>query len=335
MERLKIEWDLVKDRVGKEIVSIYFGGGTPSLLEKDLECILGWIDKDSSCEITLEANPESLTQDSLNAFWQMGINRLSLGIQSFDDELLQLLKRRHSAKKAKQTIEWAHLAGFTNLSIDLMYDIPKQTMESWEKTLLIVKDLPITHLSLYNLTFEPNTFFHRKKSSFLPLLPNETLSLQLLQRAISSFTSSSLERYEISAFAKNGYYSRHNVGYWIGRPFLGLGPSAFSYEGGRRFQNSANLQQYYQLLNRGQAATVFAETLPFDQKLTELFLMELRLIQGVQMELFQEKHGKIPKEMEEQLKKLTCEGWLEKKQEALCLSKKGLLFYDSVAESLL
>jgi oxygen-independent coproporphyrinogen-3 oxidase len=161
------------------------------------------------------------------------------------------------------------------------------------------------------------------------------LSLQLLQRAISSFTSSSLERYEISAFAKNGYYSRHNVGYWIGRPFLGLGPSAFSYEGGRRFQNSANLQQYYQLLNSGQAATVFAETLPFDQKLTELFLMELRLIQGVQMELFQEKHGKIPKEMEEQLKKLTCEGWLEKKQEALCLSKKGLLFYDSVAESLL
>ncbi len=265
----------------------------------------------------------------------MGINRLSLGIQSFDPSLLRLLNRSHSAKKGLQAIEWANSAGFDNLSIDLMFDLPRQTMESWEKTLSLVKDLPITHLSLYNLTFEENTFFHKKRSMLLPLLPDGALSLQLWEMAISSFSSFSFERYEISAFAKKGLYSRHNVGYWIGRPFLGLGPSAFSYEEGRRFQNRANMDLYYRQLQLHQIPTAFEETLPQPQKLAELFVIELRLIQGVQMEIFQKKQGKIPHELWEKIKKLQQEGWLEEMEGFFRLSKKGLLFYDSVAEELL
>jgi oxygen-independent coproporphyrinogen III oxidase len=335
LKHLKIEWDLLKNQVGKKIQSIYFGGGTPCLLGEDLEQILSWIDKDSSCEITLEANPESCSKASLALFRKMGINRLSLGVQSFDDSLLRVLRRTHTAKKALQSIEWANCVGFDNLSIDLMVDLPTQTMKSWETTLLLLRGLPITHLSLYNLTFEPKTIFERKKETFAPLLPNECLSLKILEKATSFLETLGLHRYEISAFAKKGYHSHHNVGYWIGRPFFGLGPSAFSYLEGKRAQNSPNLQHYYQALQKGSLPLFFEEKLPFPENLKELFVVELRLVQGVDLSLFQKKHGLLLKETLQQIDRLQKENLLEEKMGSIRLTKRGLLFYDSIAVALL
>ncbi len=271
----------------------------------------------------------------MRTFRNLGINRLSLGVQSFDDHLLTILGRRHSAKSALRAIHWADDAGFDNLSIDLMFDIPGQTMESWEQTLAMIKDLPITHLSLYNLVFELNTLFYRRKKRLFPLLPKDSLSIEMWEVAVDFFSSISLERYEISAFAKKGFYSRHNTGYWIGRPFFGLGPSAFSYVNGKRFQNTPHLEHYCQSLQEKKLPISFEETLFYPKNVTELLAVELRLIQGVMINLFQEKHGKLPNETLQILQQLEKKELLEKKEDAYRLSKKGLLFYDTVAADLL
>ena len=342
LSSLNKEWDLRSPLfLGKEIVSIYFGGGTPSLLPaKAIEDILSLIQKgpatiSPTCEITLEANPENVTLARMQEFVKAGINRISMGVQSFDDQLLQILGRTHDSGKAKKALDSIVQAGISNLSIDLMYELPHQTLETWENSLLEVKNLPITHLSLYNLVFEPGTLFHKKSKRLSPTLPSEEDSLQMLNLAVSHLESFGLGRYEISAFSRPGYESLHNVGYWTGRPFLGLGPSAFSYFEGRRFQNIAHLKKYEQALLQNTLPESFEETLPFEQKQKELLAVELRLLRGVDMTLFQEKTGILSPSLESSIENLLTKNWLKKKNERLSLSEEGLLFYDSVASELI
>ncbi len=339
LDALALEWQRQLPLLaGKEIVSIYFGGGTPSLFgPAAIGTILNWIRASfkltPECEITLEANPED--GEKLAAFAAVGINRLSLGVQSLHSPTLHLLGRNHAKGHAERALEAAYNAGILNLSIDLMYDTPEQSLSSFEESLNALKDLPITHLSLYNLTIEPHTLFFKKKEQLTPLLPSPEESLNLLQTAVQKLEEIGLKRYEISAFAKEGCASVHNVGYWTARPFLGFGPSAFSYWEGKRFRNIANLKRYAELLTEGKSPVDFEEALPHPQNILELLAVELRLMRGVSLTDFQARHTPLPAETFQRLSELKTKGWLHQEQDQIRLSDAGLLFYDSVASEII
>jgi oxygen-independent coproporphyrinogen-3 oxidase len=323
-EALQLEWEqqlpLLQD---KEIVSIYFGGGTPSLFSGVGE-VLARIPRSPDCEITIEANPEESTLALFTRLRSLGINRLSLGVQSLDDRSLQTLERIHTAAKAKEAIHMAEQAGFTNVTIDLMYDLPGQTEESWRYTLDQLTDLPIHHLSLYNLTIEPHTAFHKRKVQ----TPPGELSFRLLTTALEKLEQLGLHRYEISAFAKPGYESRHNLGYWTGRPFLGFGPSAFSFWEGERFRNIANLHKYARALKTGQSPVDFRERLPYPANLKEQLAIHLRVKHGVEAKEW-------PPETLLAIERLKGQGFLKVEEERLKLTERGMLFYDTVATDLI
>ena len=329
-EALKKEWGLRKpliDAQKQHLQSIYFGGGTPTLLNPgDIEEILTWILPPPSCEITLEANPENLSLEKMREFRESGINRVSVGVQALDDALLQALSRSHSAEQAQKSVELIARAGIENISIDLMYDLPGQTLKSWEHTLDNALSLPLTHLSLYNLTIEPHTVFYKKRGS-LPLPDSET-SFQMLTTAIEKLENAGFTRYEISAFAKSNQYSRHNTGYWRGRPFLGFGPSAFSYWQGSRFRNRAHLHRYAKSLDAGEDPADFRETLPPHEHLKESLAIGLRLLEGIALQ-------SLPQEIEWRVQNLISEGFLEKTADRLRLTPRGLLFHDTVAEEIM
>lgn len=316
---------------GRSIPSVYFGGGTPSLYgPRRIAQLLDALSLPASCEVTLEANPEEITPELISAYRQAGINRLSIGVQSLDDALLHTLGRSHSAEKACRAIESAYEVGLTNLSIDLMYELPGQTLASFQNTLNRAVSLPITHLSLYNLTIEPGTPFDRKRSQLEPRLPSSEENLALLQMAVATLTTSGMERYEISAFARPGYTSCHNMGYWTARPFWGLGPSAFSYIEGKRFRNHCNLAAYIKTLG-----TDFEELLSYPANLCELLAVELRLLRGVSLTAFQQRHGPLPSSTLKQIDLLVEQDLLKRCEDQVSLSPKGLLFYDSVASEII
>jgi oxygen-independent coproporphyrinogen-3 oxidase len=335
MEGLHREWLLLSKKLkDKELVSLYFGGGTPSLLGPErIGEILDWVK--SSCqmakeaEITLEANPENITVPLIQRFAAVGINRVSIGIQTLDDSLLTTLTRQHSSQRAKEAV-LATAEAIENISIDLMYDLPGQELGSWERTLAEAAKLPIRHLSLYNLTFEPHTPFFKRRESLLKAVPNQETSLQMYEMAVEKLGEAGLAQYEISAFARAGYYSRHNTGYWTGRPFLGLGPSAFSYWEGKRTRNEANLSHYCKKLAEGVSPIDFSEELDPQAKARELFTIQLRLCSGVPLELLASDQESLAT-----LRRLESEGFLHLEEGRACLTKRGRLFYDSLAADLI
>ncbi len=286
-------------------------------------------------EITIEANPENITYDLMKAYYDAGINRVSIGIQTLDDSLLKVLTRSHDAAQAKKAIYETKKAGFDNISIDLMYDLPFQKPHNWKETIHQVKDLPINHLSIYNLTIEPHTGFFKRKEQIQPALPNEEESLEMYESAVSSLKEYGLIQYEISAFARNNRISVHNTGYWTGRDFLGMGPSAFSYVDGKRFHNIAHLNTYTTSLKEGKSPVDFEEKLEDKAKQRELLAIHLRLISGCNLTEFQSKYGQFDQELMNQIQKLVQEGFLERGDEnTLQTTKRGVLFYDHVATEL-
>lgn len=323
---------------GKQLVSIYLGGGTPSLLSPSsvatiLDLFKGQTSPD--CEITLEANPESVSLEKMRALREIGINRLSIGVQSLDDDQLLLLDRRHRATKALKAIEESMNAGIENLSIDLMYDVPGQSLLSWQRTVDRAMSLPISHLSLYNLTFEPQTLFFKKRKELGRIVPSPEESTQMLDYAVASCEASGLKRYEISAFARDGRYSRHNTGYWTGRPFWGLGPSAYSYFEGKRFKNASSFTKWLSSLDEGRSPVDFEEQLPGDAAFRELFAIHIRLLEGIDLSAFIDRHGPLPEGLQDSLDGLCLQGLLSKDNHHLRLTERGLLFYDSIAEEII
>lgn len=325
----------------RKLISIYFGGGTPSLLSpKHIETILDEVTKaivfsPADTEITMEFNPESCSKETFQHFRSAGINRASIGIQSFDDVLLLSLTREHSAQKAREAVLASAESGIDNITIDLMYEIPGQTKKSWQETLQTATALPITHLSLYNLTFEEGTPFYRKKSALSLLLPSDEEAKDMLMDAVLHFEQQGLHRYEISAFAKNGFYSRHNTGYWLGREFFGFGPSAFSYLAGKRLRNTENLKTYLKLCQESGSAIDFEEELEREGKLRELFTISLRLSQGVVIKEFEERFQQLPKKLLEEVAKLEKKDLLRSEGARVTLTEKGQLFFNDVASDLI
>jgi oxygen-independent coproporphyrinogen III oxidase len=323
----------------EEIATIYFGGGTPSLLNKqDLLQIFTRLHNcfniNPHAEITLEANPDDITAERLADWKEAGINRLSIGIQSFFEEDLLWMNRAHNAEQAKTCIILAQQAGFHNLSIDLIYGTPGLTDEKWEKNVAAALDLNIPHLSCYALTVEPGTALqkmiaqHKKEAVDAEKQARHfILLMDWLQRV-------GYEHYEISNFAQPGHRSRHNSAYWGGKKYLGLGPSAHSFNGTGRQWNIANNALYIQSL--GQNKIPFEEeTLTATQRLNEYIMTALRTIEGIDVNLIEKNFGKMTgKELQKNSHKFIGSGKLLMNGRLLQLTREGKLFADGIAADL-
>lgn len=339
LDGLKKEWEQKRPLTqGKNWQSLYFGGGTPSLWPLSCyACLFDALSPPQDIEITLEANPHNLDKEKLRAFKNLGFNRLSFGVQSLDEGELLTLGRAHNANSALSAIEDAYNVGFDNISIDLLFDVPSQTLTSFERTLNKLQTLPITHLSLYNLTFEPHTSFYKHKETLQKQLPSENISTKMYETACKRLSEIGLEQYEISAFAKAGFVSKHNSGYWRSRPFLGLGPSAFSDWNYLRFQNPCSLSKYLKKLEANQDPKDFEEKLPLESALRERLAVQLRLCAGVDLKSFYQTHN-APKtfisQIEKDIEPLISKGLLTASP-TLQLTEKGRLFYNQVAIALI
>jgi oxygen-independent coproporphyrinogen-3 oxidase len=335
------EWEMrLPEMSNSEVVSIYFGGGTPSLFGPvSISSILNMVKKDvkisENVEITLEANPENITYSLMKDYADSGINRVSIGIQTLDPEILKKLERQHTSKKALDAVLITKDASIDNITIDLMYDLPGQTLSIWENTLVNVSKLPINHLSLYNLTIEPHTTFFKNQSEIIKTIPEPDVSLKMYEMAQDILEANDLKQYEISAFAKENFQSIHNTGYWKARPFLGFGPSAFSYWKGKRFRNIPNINRYSMQLKENTFPIDFEEKLDIDAHIRELLTIRIRLKEGVDLKSFETTHGKLDPETYKQIINLCAQGYIEESHGVYSLTKKGVLFYDTVAVELI
>lgn len=290
------ELELQQDYLRSQTVNtVYFGGGTPSLLTGgEIGSLLTTVDNlfclEQDAEVTLEANPDDLTADKLTAFRKAGINRLSIGIQSFFDDELKLLNRAHSSAQAKACVEEAQAAGFENVSIDLIYAIPGQSINRWQENISQAVALNPQHISAYGLTIEEKTVFGRWKSrgTFIETPENEAaLAFELLMNLAQQHN---FEQYEISNFAKPGFQSRHNSSYWKGEHYLGVGPSAHSFNGVSRQHNKANNALYVKSIEGGKVPCDI-EILSRENRINEYIFTSLRTQEGCSLQRLRDSWG--------------------------------------------
>jgi oxygen-independent coproporphyrinogen-3 oxidase len=322
----------------KNISTVYFGGGTPSLMEAaELELIMSALREhyniDSSAEITLEANPDDLTKEKLLMFKNYGINRLSIGIQSFDNKQLSYMNRAHQSEQASNSVKLAQDIGFDNISIDLIYGIPSPDHTIWESDLAQALALNIQHISSYCLTIEPSTVFGRRKEKGILAAENEEYNAQQFERLIERLETNGFEQYEVSNFCKPGFFSKHNTSYWNNKNYLGIGPGAHSYDGKSRQFNIENNIQYISSLAK-EMIPFTTEVLDAKTKANEYIMTGLRTKWGIDTITLEGKFG-IPfdnyKKMVEKYQKM---GFLVYEKSTLKLTKKGLLFADKITEDL-
>ena len=288
MKAIGKEAELRKDYVTEKVDTIYFGGGTPSLFTHNevgnmIELFREFFLVDAPAEITLEANPDDISEASLSAWKKAGINRLSIGIQSFFEEDLLWMNRAHTALQSIQSIEMAQAAGFHNISIDLIYGRPGLTNENWKQNIQTTLSLKIPHLSCYALTVEPNTALEKMIATHQSSNVDEDKQALHFSILCQELDAAGYEHYEISNFALPGFRSQHNSSYWQGKPYLGLGPSAHSFNGKSRQWNVSNNRLYLQSIENGQVPFEI-EWLTETQQFNEYIMTALRTIEGISLE---------------------------------------------------
>lgn len=276
-----------KGEIAEPVTTIYFGGGTPSRLRREhfdriFETLLHHFPVDPKAEITVEANPDDLSEAYVEVLSRLPINRLSIGIQSFNDEELRFLSRRHSARQAIDAVKRCQEHGFGNISIDLMYGLARQTTEIWQHNLEQAIALDVPHISSYHLIYEEKTRMYSLLQSGKITPVEEEVSAAMFAMLIDRLTSHGFIHYEISAFAKEGYLSQHNSSYWINKKYLGLGPSAHSFNGNDRSRNIASLTQYIDGVESGHLHRE-TELLSRNEKYNEAVLTGLRTMWGVDL----------------------------------------------------
>ncbi|MBC8146622.1 MAG: radical SAM family heme chaperone HemW [Bacteroidetes bacterium] len=324
---------------GETINTIYFGGGTPSLLSTDeLHFIFDEIAKfhtiSRNAEITLEANPDDLSSGKLKELKTLPINRLSIGIQSFHQDDLNYLGRTHDAKQALKCIKEVQVSGFENLTIDLIYGIPTLTNEKWKENLKITFELGVQHLSAYSLTVEPKTpldvFIKKGKLENM----DDGKSNEHYMILMEQMKSNAFIQYEISNFCKFGYESKHNSNYWKMKKYLGLGPSAHSYNLESRQWNVASIARYIDLIEKNEPHFEIEE-LSIEQKYNEYIMTSLRTIKGCDLELISKIFGEQFKaHFEKEAEPFLLNSQLLRENNKLFLSDKGKLFADGISGSL-
>ncbi|MDR1847185.1 MAG: radical SAM family heme chaperone HemW [Bacteroidales bacterium] len=278
-----------KSFLSDKVSTLYFGGGTPSSLtptqvNKILTEINNIFPLSQMEEITFEANPDDLQMDYLKGLKELGITRLSIGIQSFNDHYLRLLKRRHTALQAHNAVCDAHNAGFENISIDLMFALPNMTTTEWEKTLAQAIMLPVKHLSAYILTRETGTMLDKIIAKGLLKMPDEALAVEQFDFTDNYLSNHNFIHYETSSYCLNGWHSKHNSNYWKRVPYLGIGASAHSYNGRVRQWNVSNVRDYISL---PPDAVSQQEILNLQQQYEEYIMLSLRTIEGIDLSMLQ------------------------------------------------
>ena len=323
------------------VETVFFGGGTPTFLSgtqltQIMRTIRDQFPVAETAEISSEANPGSSDAEKFAAMRQAGFNRLSVGVQAFDDTLLKALDRFHTAGEAENALAMARQAGFTNLNLDLMFGLPKQTMAHWQATLERALALGTEHLSLYALTLEAGTRFERLYAGGKLELPDEDAELAMYERSIERLTSAGYEHYEVSNFARPGFRSRHNQVYWRNEAYLGFGPGAVSYSGGRRWKRERLPNRYIEKIGAALDLSVESETLDADGTLGETMMLGLRLRDGLPMRRIRDRFGLEPLEkFAPQIKNLTLRGLLEQQNDALRLTHAGLLLANEALSAFL
>lgn len=329
-EELTIYHNLLEDKGNLELRTIYLGGGTPTTLEahqlvrvlEKCRDLFAWAPQ---LEATIEANPGTVDLNKLVQLKKAGINRISFGVQSFDQYLLKSMGRIHSPQEARESIAMAKTAGFENISIDLMYGLPDQTLSQWDNTLREALELGVQHISVYGLQVEKGTVWGNLQAEGKLSLPEEELTLAMRKLCNELLSQAGFKRYEISNYALPGYESRHNTGYWLGKPYLGLGLGASSDFWHRRFVNTFDLKHYIALLKRGQLPIVEEELLTYRQRMGEMIFLGLRLMDGVDLELFGERFGVRAEVIySKEIEKLRKMGLIRVTQKHLQLTPKAL-----------
>lgn len=337
VEALLQEIDLQKDYLhGEPLDSIYFGGGTPSLLnEKELNSIFDKIHStfsvEEKAEITFEANPDDLTKDYLQMLNKTAVNRLSIGVQSFNDKELVYLNRLHTGEEAKSTLKRAQDAGFSSLSLDLIYGIPIATTASWKENLELFKALEIAHLSAYNLTREENTAYDIfiKKGKYAP--PDDVQGEEHFKLLLAFAKENNLEQYEISNFAFDQKYAIHNTNYWLRKKYLGIGPSAHSFNLHSRSWNSAQLKPYIEAISNGELPAE-TESLSKSDQWNEILMTGFRTKWGVEIDYLQQNfEAAWIDTLYQQTQKYISNGQLLQSGTHYKLSGKGMFFADGIA----
>ncbi|MAB57217.1 MAG: coproporphyrinogen III oxidase [Aequorivita sp.] len=329
---------LRKNELDGIVETIYFGGGTPSLLSsEELQRIFETIYKNymvsENPEITLEANPDDLSKEQIHKFTNSQINRLSIGIQSFFEEDLKLMNRAHNASEALESIKEAKQY-FENISIDLIYGIPGMGNERWKKNLEIALSLDVPHLSCYALTVEPKTALKKFIEKGIVPPVDEEAAKDHYEILLSETEKAGLENYEFSNFGKPGFHSRNNTAYWEGKPYLGIGPSAHSYDGKSRSWNVANNTKYIKSIEEGILPSEI-EILSKEDKYNEYIMTGLRTKKGVSLEKIESDFGKNYLEyLLKQAENSVENGLLILENQTLKISKKGKFLSDGIAADL-
>jgi oxygen-independent coproporphyrinogen-3 oxidase len=336
------ETDLVKSSFSTfSYDSIYFGGGTPSLLEPDrIESIIAALrssfEFSRHTEITLECNPSSLTVGKIRGYRDAGVNRLSIGIQSFSDRILETLGRLHDSATAKSSFIDARRAGFDNINVDLIYGAPGQTLEIWERDIRSAIELEPEHISAYNLIIEPETEFGKLYRRGNLSLPGEDDQRDMYYLLVDTMLGGGLDRYEISNFARDGKVCRHNLKYWTNMPYLGLGPSAVSFDGERRVKNIARHEEYRDAVTGGRSAADSAEIIDTEMVIEERIMMGLRLSDGLSLtDLSRECHYDLVTDKAREIELLQNSGYIEITEDRLRITRSGLFVADEITIKLL
>jgi oxygen-independent coproporphyrinogen III oxidase len=340
LNALKTEILLRKDYLkGDRIESVYFGGGTPSLFTvKELQSLVDLVSDNFTLipdpEITVEANPDDLSDEWIDALPESSINRLSIGIQSFNDQDLKFMNRAHNALDAELAVSRAQRAGIRNISIDLMYGLPDLTVTAWKKNIAKALEQKVPHLSCYCLTIEKGTVLHHmvKKGKVIPLSENDAASqFEILMEFMQD---NGYRHYEISNFGKEGYFSKHNLSYWSGKKYLGIGPSAHSYDGKSRQWNIASNPTYIKAISNNKIPAEI-EFLPLTTQFNEMIMLSLRTMWGIDLQKVKSDFGvEMLVQLENNASEFVKQGNLINENNNLKLSTGGKLLADYIASAL-
>lgn len=340
LKAIEKEAELRKNFFEDQIIeTLYFGGGTPSLMtETELQEMLSTLEKlfvlSDTPEFTLEANPDDLNRDKIAALKANGVNRLSIGVQSFIDDYLKWMNRAHRSTEAIACIKESQQVGIDNISIDLIYGLPNLTATAWKEELRKAIELNPTHISAYCLTVEPATALGYRVRTGKEKPIDETAAEAQFQIMIEMLELAGFELYELSNFARDGYYSRHNTSYWQGKPYLGLGPSAHSFKPGKRSWNISNNVRYIKELKENKLPLT-TELLTRENQFNEWIMTGLRTKWGINLSEGFEKYGiDLLTTNEKLITKLIGEGKAEIENGRMRLTRKGFFLADGIAASM-
>ena len=326
--------------LGEPILTVYLGGGTPSQLSaEELKKLFYCIDKVyglRDCqEITLEANPDDLTEEYVEMLASMPFNRISMGIQTFHDPTLQLMGRRHTATQAIEAVSRCQDYGFDNISIDLIYGLPGETPERWRQDLQTAFSLGVQHISAYHLTYEQGTRLWEMLQQGKVSEVDEDTSVELFRMLCDEMQQAGYEHYEISNFALPGYRSRHNSAYWREVPYLGCGPSAHSFDGSSREWNVASLSDYIMAIEQGHRDFEH-ERLDINTRYNEMVMTRLRTCEGIPLSALQQRFGKTYHDYCLHLAApFIRQGLLEQQGDTLRLTREGIFVSDDIISDLM